>query len=278
MKKMVNIVLVLVLMIFAVSCGDDSKSDKKSNDGDTTAADSDLVVADEDIKTDTDEVSDTENDSTPDLEPDEDGVIEDVDTVPGDGDVVPADDFALGADWLTGRFSSQKQSEEPGSLYFDIRLFIHRIWEERTDGVWMYLEQARVDTMTAPYRQRVYHFFVNDEGQYQNRNYEFKNPAPFTNPWENNMEDFKGLAPEEILVVVEGCDVYMEKVGDHFEGGTHEKDCKSTYNGAVYATSEFTLSSTKMESWDKGFDANDKQVFGPTAGPYIFDKIENLPY
>ena len=56
---------------------------------------------------------------------------------------------------LSGNFSSKKQSETD-STYLDISLSITRIWEDRTDAVWMYVEQAVSAKKDKPYRQRVY--------------------------------------------------------------------------------------------------------------------------
>jgi hypothetical protein len=52
------------------------------------------------------------------------------------------------------------------------------------------------------------------------------------------------------------------------------KGCGSTLNGASYATSEVLLESTLLLSWDRGFDARDQQVWGATAGGYVFDRLD----
>jgi len=64
----------------------------------------------------------------------------------------------------------------------------------------------------------------------------------------------------------------MEWKGDHFEGGTVGEGCESTLSGATYATSEVTLDASTLESWDRGYDAEGTQVWGATAGPYVFDR------
>ena len=44
----------------------------------------------------------------------------------------------------------------------------------------------------------------------------------------------------------------------------------STLRGATYAVSDVTLSATQILSWDRGYDAQDNQVWGAEAGPYEF--------
>ena len=74
-----------------------------------------------------------------------------------------------------------------------------------------------------------------------------------------------------------GCEVHLEWNGSTFEGGTQGQDCASTLNGASYATSEVSLSEGLLESWDRGYDADDVQVWGAVAGPYRFERRTPLP-
>ena len=64
--------------------------------------------------------------------------------------------------------------------------------------------------------------------------------------------------------------------GGKFVGSTNGKECESTMNGATYATTEVTLTSKQLLSWDRGYDARDKQVWGATMGPYKFDRKSAL--
>ena len=65
----------------------------------------------------------------------------------------PDSDFATLVDWMTGSFSSQAQSLEDEE-YFDIRLEMVAIWPMRSDGLWLYVEQASASALDRPYRQR----------------------------------------------------------------------------------------------------------------------------
>ena len=69
-----------------------------------------------------------------------------------------------------------------------------------------------------------------------------------------------------------GCRVDMKWVDDHFEGGTSGTLCPSSLNGAKYAQSKVSVRADGIESWDRGFDADGKQVWGAVKGPYVFDR------
>ena len=64
----------------------------------------------------------------------------------------------------------------------------------------------------------------------------------------------------------------MIKNNDVYAGGTDGKSCPSDLRGAKYATTKITMKKGELISWDQGFDANDKQVWGATKGGYIFIK------
>jgi hypothetical protein len=37
------------------------------------------------------------------------------------------------------------------------------------------------------------------------------------------------------------------------------------------------VTETTLESWDRGFDAGGEQVWGATAGGYVFEKLDGEP-
>lgn len=55
-------------------------------------------------------------------------------------------------------------------------------------------------------------------------------------------------------------------------GATDGKRCSSVLRGASYATSEVSLSKALLRTRDRGFDKDNKQVWGAKKGPYVFAK------
>jgi len=56
----------------------------------------------------------------------------------------------------------------------------------------------------------------------------------------------------------------------YYTGSTVGKLCESNLRGAAYATSEVTVKSDRIISWDRGFDNEDNQVWGAEKGGYVF--------
>ncbi len=171
------------------------------------------------------------------------------------------------AKYLTGSFSSEQQYKADTVNYFDIRLKVTPIWQERKDGFWLYVEQAAANTLDKPYRQRIYHLTEKTKGVFESEISTFKNPLRFA---QKPALAATVLSPDS-LISREGCAVILRKKDKKtFEGSTDGKKCPSELRGATYATSTVTLTDKSLLSWDKGFDANDKQVWGATKGGYVF--------
>ena len=75
-------------------------------------------------------------------------------------------DFETLANWMQGAYTSEEQSKND-SDYYSISLKMIRIWNDRTDGYWFYVEQAALETITKPYRQRISHLVL-EEGRIKN--------------------------------------------------------------------------------------------------------------
>lgn len=174
------------------------------------------------------------------------------------------------AEWMSGSFSSVEQAARD-SNFFDIRLQMMPIWKDRTDGIWLYVEQAAADYLDKPYRQRVYKLLQEDENTFMSMVYTLNDPLRFAGAWQDETP-LAGLTPDS-LTEREGCAIILKKEGsDVFTGSTVDKNCSSNLRGASYATSEVTIRPTELISWDRGFDAEDNQVWGAATGGYIFKK------
>jgi len=174
--------------------------------------------------------------------------------------------------YMEGSFSSQEQSEKDTN-YFDIRLHMKRIWSERKDGVWLYVEQAVASSLQKPYRQRVYHVTQIGKNKFQSEVYTFENPLRFAGDYKKD-NGLASLTPDS-LKSREGCAVYLTKTKKgNYKGSTKGKDCPSDLRGAKYATSEVTIYRSKLVSWDRGWGDNGEQIWGATNGGYIFKKLK----
>lgn len=71
-----------------------------------------------------------------------------------------------------------------------------------------------------------------------------------------------------------GCDIYirMDKDGT-FWGSTLNDECKGSYAGADYTTSQFMIYTQYLVSWERGWTDAGEQRWGPKSSPYVYFKI-----
>jgi CpeT protein len=168
---------------------------------------------------------------------------------------------------LTGSFSSEAQSKADPE-FFDVRLHMTPIWTSRTDGPWLYVEQAMATALERPYRQRVYRLIDRGDGSVESFVYELPNPRERVGAW-SNPAVFDAETPDA-LVPRAGCSIVLKRMGATWAGSTNDRDCESSMRGASYATSEVVLREDGLDSWDRGFNADGTQVWGAVKGAYQF--------
>jgi hypothetical protein len=181
----------------------------------------------------------------------------------GDKDLV---DFA---ELLTGSFSNKEQADADTN-FFHISLVMTPIWSDRNDGIWIYVEQAMATKLDKPYRQRVYRLTHPEKDIFQSDIYTITEPLNYAGL--QNDEGKKSALTFDKIGLKEGCEVRLRKEGSNYVGGTDGSKCPSDLRGASYATTNITLKKGELISWDQGFDASGKQVWGSTLGGYIFKK------
>jgi hypothetical protein len=184
-------------------------------------------------------------------------------------------DVSTVRDYLVGSFdSSQQAAEDPE--YRVIVLHMAECWKSRTDGPWLYVEQAMAEKPEAPYRQRVYKLVALPDGKVRSSVYELPGPPEevaklFAGEWKKP-QPLADISPED-LIERDGCAILLTRQPDgSFVGSTGPMSCPSTLRGAAYATSEVTMTQTILRSWDRGFNKNGNQVWGATKGAYVFVK------
>jgi hypothetical protein len=173
---------------------------------------------------------------------------------------------------LAGTFDSAAQAEADPKGYRAVRLVAVRVPKSRlgTGGPVLYLEQALVSTPNSPYRQRFYRIEETADGGVISRVFEPKDPLAVSGKW-RDPADLALFGPGDVVERL-GCAVRLKETGDGWEGGTEGKSCPSALSGARYATSIVKLGPGRMESWDRGYDVEGRQVWGAKDGPYVFER------
>jgi hypothetical protein len=181
------------------------------------------------------------------------------------------DELELLVSWIGGSFSSSAQANAD-SDYFDLSLSLVPIWKDSGDGHWFYVEQALAGDPVQPYRQQVYQVDRVSSGLFEIRLYGIPDPGRFIGAAAQEAP-LNEISPAD-LVRRDGCAILLRHIGDTFIGSTLARLCPSKLNGAEFATSEVTITSSGCSSWDRGFSSDGTQVWGAVEGPYLFDRLQ----
>ncbi len=176
--------------------------------------------------------------------------------------------------YLLGHFDSADQAAESPS-YYAIELTMCEVEAPELGAMALYVEQALAGD--EPYRQRIYVIEDGDQPDRQARSVMYE--LHYATPWSgfcDGESTATGVVTPEYVTKLEGCDVTVEWDGETFSGGTVEGACLNDWGGASYATSEVTLNAERLESWDRGWDADGNYMWGATAGPYEFVRRTEL--
>ena len=179
---------------------------------------------------------------------------------------LPRDALSEVHDWMQGHYDSSAQAAQD-SDYFALSLVLAPVLPEMSSSRWLYVEQALAATPERPYRQRVYRLSENAAGEVVSEVFLLREPERFVRGFERGT--LAELTPD-MLEPRAGCAVYFRKQGDVYRGTTRGSDCASDLRGARYASAEVEVRDGRLSSWDRGFDASGKQVWGAENGPYVF--------
>jgi hypothetical protein len=191
--------------------------------------------------------------------------------VPARGEPATPADVEAVVERMIGHFTSAAQAKADRE-YFAVELRMVRIWPERAGEHWLYVEQAMAEAIDKPYRQRIYRVLAADGGKVESRVYELPDPKSAIGAWKKD-RPLADLKPEE-LRKKKGCSIWLTKQPDGtWKGSTDGQGCGSELRGAKYATSEVVIVKDGLDTWDRGFNAAGKQVWGAVKGPYRFRRV-----
>ena len=136
----------------------------------------------------------------------------------------------------------------------------------------LYQEQALASELTKPYRQRFLQLSASPMSQsVQSRSFKPANPAAWVN-FCNQSATTRTVKPADIGIVV--CNVFLRRAGNDYVGNTPVDGCPANVRGAVRIKNHIVLRPIGMDTWDRGFDASGKQVWGAKTESYQFRRRE----
>jgi CpeT protein len=174
-----------------------------------------------------------------------------------------------------GEFESTRQARLD-TRYGKARWYIVEIWANRPDPErWVYVE-SWMEGAERPYLQRIVSFVKDgaDAAVIRSTRYRLPKLRDWVGAW-REPDRFDKL-DRQSLELVPGCDVTFTQTGtERFEGGTLGSTCANDFRGAAYTVSFTVLDKSGLVNWDRGFDSEGRQVWGPREQGYQLLRSEN---
>jgi hypothetical protein len=140
-----------------------------------------------------------------------------------------------------------------------------------TDSIYLYQEQAIIDKLNQPYRQRVLEITpANNPGTVKSIAYKLQNPGNFINLCNKNLTE-RQLSKTAIGEWV--CTVLLTPIEGGFRGETPPEGCPTTARGAVKITNTIMLRPDSMDTSDRGYNAAGQQIWGARDNFYQFRRV-----
>ncbi len=137
--------------------------------------------------------------------------------------------------------------------------------------VFLYQEQALAGKLAKPYRQRFLQLSPSPYSQsIRSLSYRPNDPTVFINFCNKPLKE-RAVRLQKLGSPV--CSVFLKRSSDAtYIGNTPVDGCPAHFRGAVRITNQIVLSKTGMNTWDRGYDGNGKQVWGAKAEAYQYKK------
>lgn len=142
---------------------------------------------------------------------------------------------------------------------------------QRSEGVFLYQEQALTRDLSKPYRQRILEIKPSvDRNSIESVSFKLINPKNWIGLCQEPLSE-RVISSQEIQNA--NCRVFLQPVGTQYIGETQPGGCATNFKGAVKITNTIKLDQQGMETQDRGFDAKGKQVWGAENRSYQYKKI-----
>lgn len=187
----------------------------------------------------------------------------------------PVKNVAEVASYLEGIMDTRQQAQKiPGFPKVQMtacRVQLSEITSLNQNAIYLYQEQAMINKLDKPYRQRFLRLSLTGDG----KKVESATFRPVNSvSWINFCQQKKAARIiKESNITNAKCSVFLQKIADRiYRGETQTGGCAINYKGAVKITNTIELKPAQMTTYDRGFDASGKQVWGANERPYIYRK------
>lgn len=173
--------------------------------------------------------------------------------------------------WLEGSFSTSVQAEMD-SNYEALFMEACRLQIPELGSRVLYVEQTILGAANRVQSQKLYS--IDEEGnRVAMRSFAMR---PELEAALVGACDAPEAAEIDLAMVAkaDACTLWITPEGeDQYGGGTVGTECTTPMDGVDYETAYIVVEPLGIELWERGWNSEDRQVWGPENGPYQFERV-----
>jgi hypothetical protein len=163
-----------------------------------------------------------------------------------------SEDLVLMSQWMQGNYDVVSHSSSEAKA-----LCIQRIWEDKTNGIWFYVELQNADNSEL-IEQYIYLASDITYGEFSLDTYIPKKAEKVAGACENP-DLLLGLTPFD-LSYVDGCSIFLTYDGFQYEGSSNGGTCVVNKTTGEYKVKQFKLTSDELTILEKLYDTTGSQI------------------
>ncbi|MGB7522222.1 MAG: chromophore lyase CpcT/CpeT, partial [Spirulinaceae cyanobacterium] len=137
-----------------------------------------------------------------------------------------------------------------------------------SNSIFLYQEQALVENLNQPYRQRILRLAPNPYGEgVESKSFKYLQPEALVGLCQQP-EANRVVSAQELTDV--NCSVFLVPIATIYLGKTSSEGCPTNFRGATKITNLVILNAQGMETWDQGLNEKGEQVWGAENEPFIY--------
>ncbi len=179
----------------------------------------------------------------------------------------PSEELDQMVQWMTGDFVTGEEITLD-SVTGQFHWHLAEIWQDKSNGSWIYAELSADNKPEEPLEQWVYFVTSLGEGELSSDSYAIPDKKDYVGAW-GDPSRFDDLTPFD-LKYREGCTIFLSYDGFQYDGRSNEKTCPTQRGNAYYLMTTFNVTPGIIKYGESGFDDSGKKKWGPKDGSFRF--------
>ena len=181
-------------------------------------------------------------------------------------------DLNMFMEQVPGSYTSSEQAISD-SNFMDLHLKVKEIWKTNDSSRWLFLQTSFSYDTLYPFKNQLFHLYPIALKLVVIDVYEITDKESLLKTVDSNLSfDTTFLS---YIKKKSNCELYLNKVNEAFAAYSKSDRCPDSNRGASYSNRDIEFEGNEFYIWERGYNADAEQVWGPLNRGYLFKRILN---